>query len=37
MYFRNYGVPKARLNKCLKNFVSEDPSTSNIVRGTKHS
>ena len=35
MYFGNYGIQKTWLKKCLKSPFSEDPSTSNIVRGTK--
>ena len=27
---------KTLLNECLKSLVSEDPSTSNMVRGAKH-
>ena len=27
---------KTFLNECLKSLVSEDPSTSNMVRGAKH-
>ena len=30
MYFWTYGIEKTWLNKCLKNQVSEDPSTSNM-------
>ena len=36
MYFGNYGVCKRWLDKCVKNPVSEDPSTSNMVNGPKH-
>ena len=36
MYFRNCGLRKRCLKKCLKNPVSEDPSTSNMVNGPKH-
>ena len=36
MYFQNYGLPKRWFDKCLKNPVSEDPSTSNMVNGPKH-
>ena len=35
MYFRNYRLGKRLLNKCLKNFISEDPSTSIMVNGSK--
>ena len=34
--FLNLRTPKTWLDKCLKSFVSEDPSTSNIVNGPKH-
>ena len=30
MLFRNYGLRKTWLDKCLKSLVSEDPSTGNI-------
>ena len=30
MYFRNYGLRKALLDKYLKGRVSDDPSTSNM-------
>ena len=36
MDFRIYELRKTFLNKCLKSPVSEDLSTSNMVRGTKH-
>ena len=36
MYFRNYGLPKRWLDKCLKIPVSDDLSTSNMVNTTKH-
>ena len=36
MYFRNYGLCKRWLDKCVKNPVSVDPSTSNMVNGPKH-
>ena len=36
MYFRNYGLGKRSLDKCLKNPVSEDPLTSIMVNGPKH-
>ena len=35
MYFRNYGLRKKWLDKCLKSPASEDPSTSNMVNGPK--
>ena len=34
MYFRNYG--KTWLDNSVKSFASEDPSTSNMVNGSKH-
>ena len=36
MYFRNYGLRKTWLDKCVKNSVLEDPSTGNMVNGPKH-
>ena len=36
MYFRNYALPRKWLQKCLNSPVLEDPSTSNMVNGTKH-
>ena len=36
MYFRNYGLRKTWLDKCLKIPASEDPSTSNMINGNKH-
>ena len=36
MYFRNYGLRKTWLYKCLKCCASEDPSTTNMVSGPKH-
>ena len=36
MYFRNYGLQKTGLEECLKNPVSEDPSTRNMVNEPKH-
>ena len=36
MYFRNYGLPKTWLYKCLKSAVSGDPSTGNTANGLKH-
>ena len=36
MYFLNYGLPKTRLDKCLKSPVSEDPLKSNMVNAPKH-
>ena len=37
MHFWTYGLRKLWLGKCLKSPVSEDPSTSNIGHGPKHS
>ena len=37
MYLRNYGLRKRRLDKCLKSHILEDPSTSNMEDGPKHS
>ena len=36
MYFSTYGPRKTWLDKCLKGFVLEDPSTSNMGNGPKH-
>ena len=36
MYFRNSGLRKTSLDKCLKSRVSEDPWTHNITNGLKH-
>ena len=36
IYFGTYGLGKTWLDKCLKNPVSEDPSTSNMVNGPNH-
>ena len=36
MYFRNYGLPKTWLDECLKSLVSDDPTKSNMVNGSKH-
>ena len=36
MYFEKYELPKRGLDQCLKNPVSEDLSTSNMVNGSKH-
>ena len=36
MYFRNQGLQKTSLDKCLKDRVSEDPSTDNITSGLTH-
>ena len=37
MCFGNKKLGKRSLDKCLKSTVSEDPSTSNMVNGHKHS
>ena len=37
MYFRTYGLRNMSFNKCLKGPVSEDPSTSDMEKGPKHS
>ena len=37
MCFGNKKLGKRSLDKCLKSTVSEDPSTSNMVNGPKHS
>ena len=36
MYFLSYGLRKSWLDKYLKSPVSEDPSTSSMVNGSKH-
>ena len=36
MYFWTYGLLKTWFDKCLKNPVSDDPSTSNKVNGPKN-
>ena len=36
MYFRNFGLPKAWLDQCLKSPVSEDPTKSNMVNAPKN-
>ena len=36
MYWRNYGLWSALLDKCLKSPVSEDPTIRYIVNGPKH-
>ena len=36
MHFRNYGLRKMWLDKCLKSPVSEDPLTGNLVNEPKH-
>ena len=37
MYFQNSQLRKSFLNKSLKSLPSEEPSKSNMLRGTKHS
>ena len=36
MYFSVYGLSKTGLDNCLRILVSEDLSTSNMVRAPKH-
>ena len=36
MYFRSYGLAKRLLDKYLKSTISQDPSTSNMVKALKH-
>ena len=36
MYFWTYGLRKTPLDKCLKSPVSEEPSTTDVVNGSKH-
>ena len=36
MYFRNYGLLKMCLDKCLKIPLSEEPLTGNIANGLKY-
>ena len=36
MYFLTYGLQKTSMDKCLKSPVSDDPSASNMLNGTKH-
>ena len=40
MFFCTYRLRNTSLDKCLKSFISEDPSTSNMVnepkQGSKH-
>ena len=36
MYFRNYGLLKSRLGKCLRSPVSERPSAVNMLKSPKH-
>ena len=36
MYFRSYGLRKTWLDKCLKSAVSQYPSTSNMLNGSKY-
>ena len=36
MYFRNYGLRKRWLEKCLKGPVSQDPLRGKVGNGRKH-
>ena len=36
MSFRNYGLGKSWLDKCLKSPFFEDSSKRNMVKGPKH-
>ena len=36
MYLGNYGLAKRGLDKYLKSAISQNPSTSNIVKTLKH-
>ena len=36
MYIRNYGLRKTWLDQCVKSFVSEDLSKSNMVNAPKY-
>ena len=36
MYWRNYVLRKAQLDKCLRRPVSEDSTTSNMLNDPKH-
>ena len=36
MYFRNLGLKKPSLDKCLKNQVSENASKDNVTNGLEH-
>ena len=36
MYFRNYGLGKPWLDKCLKSPFSDDPFKSGTVNGPEH-
>ena len=36
MHFRNYGLGKPWLDKCVKSPVFEDPSKTNMVNGLKY-
>ena len=36
MYFRNYGLQKMLLHKCIKGPVAKDPSPSNMAKGPRH-
>ena len=36
MYLGNYGLRKRWLEKCLKSPLTDEPSTSNMVNGSKY-
>ena len=36
MYFRNCGLRKTWLDKCLKSAVEDHPLKNNMVNGAKH-
>ena len=36
MYFRNYGLPKWRLEKYLKSAISQYPLTRKMIKALKH-
>ena len=36
MYFRKNRLRETWLDKCLNSRVSEDPSTENMINGSKH-
>ena len=35
MYFQNYGLQKTWLDQCLKSFISDDPSKTNMINAPK--
>ena len=37
MYFRNYGLRKSPLDKCLKSAALDYPLTSNMINAPEHS